>query len=530
MLISLTCMPGTICQRRRLREGEAGALGGETGAKSELGGNGGYAVHRDGDRPTALDDPSRPWGERLRLWREEFKSWSRDEFVEEVAAIAFKTKEGRGDKLDISRVKRWESGRTQRPQAIYRRILAQMGAPLPGPPAYCAPRTPPERPQGSSDFLPSLPETGEQQQLDVGEVINRVTRKDLAMNRRDLGKLFAGMFVGSALLEQIERLLATPIAQASTSRVPSIGYEELARIEQTASLFRGWDDQFGGGLRRKAVVGQLNEVSELLDGPHPPEITRRLHGAMAELSETVATMSWDSGQGSAAQGYYLMALQAARAAEDPTFAANVMAGMARQLLYLDRPNEALELVRLAQDNSAGRATPAVKSMLYTREAWAYSKLGRVGAFRRATANAEDTFASVSLVDEPHWIRYFNAAELHGTIGGRLLEMAHHDRRHADAAAELIERAIEARPGGRFRSSALDEIGLAQTFLIREELEEAVRRGHAAIDTASQTSSDRVHSQLLELYGQTGRHAQVRAVAELRDRLKPMVVQGQTLES
>ena len=34
-------------------------------------------------------------------------------------------------------------------------------------------------------------------------------------------------------------------------------------------MFRQWDAQCGGGLRRKAVVGQLHEVTDLLQEPQP---------------------------------------------------------------------------------------------------------------------------------------------------------------------------------------------------------------------------------------------------------------------
>lgn len=74
-----------------------------------------------------------PWGARLQIWREEQKCWSVEEFVEQVIAVSYKTNESRGHSLDPRLVRRWESGEIQRPQGVYRRILAQLGAPLPLP-------------------------------------------------------------------------------------------------------------------------------------------------------------------------------------------------------------------------------------------------------------------------------------------------------------------------------------------------------------------------------------------------------------
>lgn len=355
---------------------------------------------------------------------------------------------------------------------------------------------------------------------DTAEIVSQFTRRDLILQRREVMRLVAGVLVGNALLEPLEKFLSQAVETPGIGRRGSVGYQDIQHIENTAKIFRDWDDRFGGGLQRKAVVGQLNEVADLLQDSHPPEIRARLFGVMAQLSETAATMSWDSGYQAVAQGYYSLALRAAKTAGDHAFSANVMAGMARQLLYLGHHNDALELVRLAQ-RDAERVTPAVRSMLYTREAWAYAKLGRISGFQRATAAAENALAEVNPAAEPYWIAYYDAAELEGTTGGRLLELAHQDNRQAEPAAERISRAIESRRTGRLRSSALDEIGLAELRLIQGELEECARLGHQAATLVEQTPSDRVQVKLAELYQYSNPHANVPVITSLRERIQPL---------
>src|SRR5262249_26656221 len=301
-----------------------------------------------------------------------------------------------------------------------------------------------------------------------------------------------------------------------------IGLQEVEQIEHAPRLFRSWDDQFGGGLRRKAVVGQLNEVADILRDSHPPAIAGRLFGAMAQLAETAATMSWDSGRQALGQRYYVLALRASKSAGDHAFGANIMAGMARQLLYLDHPSDALELVRPAHDTSAGHVTATVQAMLYTREAWAYAQQGRISAFRRATEKAQAALVEASPAEDPHWIDYFDAAELAGTTGGRLLMLAHEERQLAGEAADYIERAIAVRRPGRLRSYALDQIGLVEARLIQGELDEASRLGHEAVEAMKQTPSDRVRVMLAELYQQTGLHSRTPAIANLRDQLRAVL--------
>lgn len=174
--------------------------------------------------------------------------------------------------------------------------------------------------------------------------------------------------------------------------------------------------------------------------------------------------------------------------------------MARQLLYLDQPQDALELIRLALDGVRSTATPRLRAMLHTREAWSYAKMGRPESFKRATGNAEDAFSEIGSRDpDPDWIAYFDAAELAGVTGGRYLELAHHDNRFAGDALDHIRQAVALRQRSSMRSLALDQVGLAYAHLISGDLDEAVTVGNAAADTAGQVQSDRVRLQLREFY-------------------------------
>ncbi len=348
------------------------------------------------------------------------------------------------------------------------------------------------------------------------------TGKDVALERRAAARALAGVVAGSALLEPLERWLSRGSERRPVGRPAGVGYQEVEQIERAAQVFRTWDDQFGGGLRRKAVIGQLNEVAELLGDSHPSEIRRRLFGALGQLAETAAIMSWDSGQQGLAQRYYVLALRACTPAEDPVFAANVLAGMARQLLYLGHPSDAFELVRLAQDTAASRATPTVRSMLYTREAWGYARQGRVAAFWRATGKAEEALVDAAVDDDPEWIRYFDAAELSGTTGGRLLDLARQNRDLARESAGYISRAVTLRTPGRLRSSALDQLGLAEALPIQGELAEAARVGHQALAVAERTPSDRVRLKMATVYQRTAVHLRVPAVADIRDRMRSLL--------
>ena len=74
------------------------------------------------------------------------------------------------------------------------------------------------------------------------------------LTRRDATKAIATLTVGTPLIECVERWLAPEHEMPSRNPLGNIGTKEIERIEQATHLFREWDDHFGGGLRRKAVV------------------------------------------------------------------------------------------------------------------------------------------------------------------------------------------------------------------------------------------------------------------------------------
>ncbi|WP_308409574.1 hypothetical protein [Streptomyces sp. A3M-1-3] len=267
-------------------------------------------------------------------------------------------------------------------------------------------------------------------------------------------------------------------------------------------------------------MGQLNEVAAHLEEHQAPEVEQRLYRVMAQLGGTAATMAWDSGLQKRAQDYYQLALRAAHAGADRAFGANVLAGMARQMLYRDRPQDALELVHLAQKGALDSAGPRVRAMLHTREAWAYAALGRTSAFQRATAEAAEALADAEPGREPYWIAYFDSAELAGVSGGRLLTLARQEpQRHAEAAADSIRKALATRGPEAGRSHALDVIGLAECYFLTGDVTGAVEHTHRAVDAAARTQSSRVRAQLGQLYPYTVGRGASRPVSEARARLR-----------
>ncbi|MET9870742.1 hypothetical protein ABZZ16_32210, partial [Streptomyces sp. NPDC006386] len=277
---------------------------------------------------------------------------------------------------------------------------------------------------------------------------------------------------------------------------------ELDLLESTTVMFRQWDAQCGGGLRRKAVVGQLHEVTDLLQEPQPEATTRRLFKVAAELAELAGWMSYDIGLQPTAQKYFVLALHAAKEAGDRPLGSYVLSSMSRQMIHLGRPDDALELIHLAQYGSRDCASPRTQSMLYAMEARAYANMGQPGKCKRAVRMAEDTFAEADEWDEPDpdWIRFFSEAELYGENSHSYRDLAYVAGRsptYASLAEPLMKRAVElfAEDGEHQRSYALNLIGMATVHLLQREPEQSTVYAAQAMQVAKKVRSERVNTRI-----------------------------------
>ncbi|GGY35316.1 hypothetical protein GCM10010363_15140 [Streptomyces omiyaensis] len=464
--------------------------------------------------------------ERLGSWFVR-SGWSKGELARQVNRRA-RQMGAHHISTDTSRVRRWLDG--EQPREPIPRILSELFSERFGSVVAVEDLGLRAAHQTPSVSGVDLPWAGPQ----TVSLLSEFSRSDLMLARRGFLGSSLQLAAGPALIEPMQRwLVPTPTGDplpgdpAPDGRRPHrLSEIELDLLESTTAMFRKWDAQCGGGLRRKAVVGQLHEVTDLLQESQPAATAKRLFTVAAELAELAGWMSYDVGLQPTAQKYFVLALHAAKEAGDKPLGSYILSSMSRQMIHLGRPDDALELVHLAQYGSRDCATPRTQAMLYAMEARAYANMGQPSKCKRAVRMAEDTFADAAFEGgpEPDWIRFFTEAELNGENSHSYRDLAYVAGRsptYASLAEPVMERAVELfeKDSDHQRSYALNLIGMATVHLLKREPEQSVVLAEKALGVARSIRSERVNNRLRKTVDTAARDfGDVAEVVDLTDRL------------
>lgn len=387
----------------------------------------------------------------------------------------------------------------------------------------------------SDDALPWAPER-------TAEVLTEFTGMDLMLNRRGLVGAGTALAAGSALTSSLHEWLhsdpgapgtaegggplhAEPARYGRYEATP-VGAQEVEALERSVEVFRAWDAERGGGLQRKAVIGQLNEVGGMLAYRHPEPLQSRLWGVAANLAVLAGWMSHDVGLEPTAQRYFVIAAHAAREGGDRPRAGEALSRAARQMIHLGRPDDALELVGLAKSGTGPGTHARTRSMLATVEAWAQAAKGRSGAVQRTLGEAEELFAGDrGDTAAPTWMQLFDEADLHGMQALAYRTLAEHDPSAAPRALEHGELALAKRPEGRQRSQILDYVSLAAAGFLADDPDRGGGYTRLALERVGENSSHRTWDRLRETYRLTAPYADDLAVRALREEMRNTLVRS-----
>ncbi|MFF3146019.1 transcriptional regulator [Streptomyces sp. NPDC057927] len=245
-----------------------------------------------------------------------------------------------------------------------------------------------------------------------------------------------------ALAEPAAALPAIPakVSAVNTRLTPAL----LDVLGQRLDDLRRLDDVLGGARLRQTAIAEYELLNSLAarTGQHGP-LEHRLLSLLAESARMCGWLQFDTGHHARAQRFYITALRASATAGDHQVGANTLAFMAIQVYSKGNPQEAVDLVRTAQDATARNTTPRVKSMLHARAARALSKTGERTACQRELDAARTEYARGPHDDDPPWSYWLNPGEIEMLAGSSALDLddprralTHFDQaRHVQYAAD-----------------------------------------------------------------------------------------------
>jgi hypothetical protein len=268
-------------------------------------------------------------------------------------------------------------------------------------------------------------------------------------------------------------------------------------IRSATRMLSGWDYQFGGG-RSRLLVGQClaTEALPLARRVSPSTTVGRDYlTAVAALARLAGWTAYDIGSHGSAQRLLTVALNLTQEAGDRALGGRILAGMSHQANYLGQPRRAVELARAAREGARGQATPTAVALFYAMEARALASSGDEAACTAALSAAETALLSGDPANDPEWVRFFDAAELHA-------EFAHcfRDLGKPQLAADHAQLSIEKSDSMYVRSLSFCRTVLATAYAQRGELDEALHIARGVVDTAAQLRSQRVMAYLDDFRG------------------------------
>ena len=358
-------------------------------------------------------------------------------------------------------------------------------------------------------------------------VMEGFSAHDLANRRRVLEGL--SVLSSAVLLKPIRQWVASlPVVPVNDC---VISPKELDKLEDAVKLFRRWDASGVGGLKRKAVVGQLNAVAESVHEVADAATSQKLFQVMAELAQLAGWMSYDQGLPGAAQRYYVLALHACREAGPSALplGAKVIGDMTQLSTALGNYDDSLNLARAGLYALPRSRSELVRSELLGLESRAYAQLGK----REASDAARSAEACVEVWQDaaddepaPDWIHYLNQAEVDCLAANTYTQLALQAdnqprwRTYAERAELHTLRARQTRANGYDRSRILDEIRLAKVRLSQREPGESAVVATNALRLADSTRSSVVYDCLVRFHSElTARYADERAVTDFTGQLR-----------
>jgi tetratricopeptide (TPR) repeat protein len=288
--------------------------------------------------------------------------------------------------------------------------------------------------------------------------------------------------------------------------------------ENLLQHFLSLEAEVGGDQLYPSLAGHVERVAPVVDEfPRPS-----LLSAFAQLCQMTGWLALDANRHSVARQYLSTAVLAAHQADEPALAASCLAYMSLQETYREHPQRALALARTACDVVSSSGTPRTNTMLATRLARAYARIGNRQESLAAIGRAERAFATAdgSGQSEPLWLSYVDQREIAAQKGACYLDLG----MPGEAITALTEalRLLDRHTPTHARDRVHYLSRLAKCHLLAGDLDQACATAHETLDSGWMLTSARVVERLSEFHAALAPYAVHRDVRVFRDRFNTFI--------
>lgn len=324
------------------------------------------------------------------------------------------------------------------------------------------------------------------------------------MDRRQMLKLGAATAL-SPVAAALEGLPPTPVPNR-------VGATEVQQVVEAAQVFASWDQVYGSGPTRAAVMAQLRWSAGLLDGMYSSKLRSDLYSAVGYLSHTCGMVAFDAYAHDDARRVLRLALACAEEAGNWHLRAKVYSSLARQAVWLGDPDEGLTYTEHALVRS-DRLTATERAMLNSAKARALARMLRIEDCMAAVGSADDSFAASDPAVDPSWMAYYDEAQHNGDTGHALWDLSING--HPTEAADRFAAAVGGHKPSFARSRAISRTKWASLVMATGDPQEAAAIGRAAVLDAAPVRSHRLADDLRDLSRFAEPHSRLDEVAALR---------------
>ena len=275
----------------------------------------------------------------------------------------------------------------------------------------------------------------------------------------------------------------------------ALSVEHVQQVHDATEMFSTFDHRYGGGQSKPLVAQYLQTaVLPLLPQVSPAHaVGREYFKAVASLTLRAGWTAYDIGEHGYAQQYLYQAYRLSRAAGDRAFSGHVLACMSHQANFLGFYEDATYLARAAvHHGTTGGATPTTMALFHAMEARALASQGNEPEATAALIAAERWLGQSRPANDPAWVWFFDAAELHAEFAHCFRDLGNAELAHTHAAASITES-----KDVFVRSLSFCRSVLATSHLLANDLDQALEVATGVIDTAAHLNSYRVVSYLNE---------------------------------